>query len=281
MPCKVWVIKTDAWRYIMANNNTASTIPAFVLHSRPYRDTSAIVELFTKTHGRVTVVARGAKAAKCRYRGILQPFQPLLVSWTGRGEMFTLCAAEEESLPFYLTGQRLIVGLYINELLMRAMGRGDSHGALYNCYQHLLENISAEKTNIVSTKHEQAIRFFEMDLLAELGYGLMLGHESDTGVVVSADYQYYYHPSRGPLRVGDDSIAISTSEVEISGSTLLALHRRELNYPDELRYAKRLLRKTLAYHLGDKPLRSRRLFQHYRNNAKQDETTQHEVSNDN
>ncbi len=266
----------------MSNNkNTASTVPAFVLHSRPYRDTSAIVELFSQTHGRVTVVARGVKAAKCRYRGILQPFQPLLVSWVGRGEMFTLSSAEEESLPFVLTGQRLVVGLYINELLMRAMGRGDSHGDLYHCYQQLLKDFASEKTNIVSSRQERALRFFEMDLLAELGYGLMLSHEADSGAVVSADHHYYYHPSRGPVRVGDDSIAVSNSEVEISGSTLLALHRRELNYPDELRYAKRLLRKTLAYHLGDKPLRSRRLFQHYRSHTQQNDVSQHEVSHDN
>jgi len=265
---------------MVGRNNSVSSVSAFVLHSRPYRDTSAIVELFTETQGRVTVVARGVKAAKCRFRGILQPFQPLLVSWVGRGEMFTLSSAEEKSLPLTLIGQRLLVGLYINELLMRAMGKGDSHMNLYHCYQRLLEDISNKTANIVSENEERVLRLFEMDLLAELGYGLMLDYESDTGAMVSADHHYSYHPSRGPVRISDDSVAISGAEVELSGSTLLALHRRELNYPDELRYAKRLLRKTLAYHLGDKPLRSRRLFQHYRNNSKQSELIQHEANND-
>ncbi|MBL4852113.1 MAG: DNA repair protein RecO [Gammaproteobacteria bacterium] len=262
-------------------NNTVSTIAAFVLHSRPYRDTSAIVELFTETHGRVTVVARGVKAAKCRYRGILQPFQPLLVSWVGRGEMFTLSSAEEKSLPFTMVGQRLIIGLYINELLMRAMGRGDSHVALYHCYDKLLGHIASQKTHIISGKEEQVLRLFEMDLLAELGYGLMLDHESETGAMISTEHQYYYHPSRGPVRIDDNSVALSSVEVEISGAALLALRQRELSTPSELRYAKRLLRKALAYHLGDKPLRSRRLFQHYRNTTKLAKLPQHEVNNGN
>ncbi len=262
-------------------NNTVSSISAFVLHSRPYRDTSAIVELFTETHGRSTVVARGVKAAKCRYRGILQPFQPLLVSWTGRGEMFTLSSAEEKRLPFTLVGQRLVIGLYINELLMRAMGRGDSHATLYHRYEQLLENLSGTGKHNVNKDEECALRFFEMDLLAELGYGLMLDYESETGEQISGQHQYAYHPARGPVRVDDDSAMISNSEVEISGSTLLALHQRQLNYPDELRYAKRLLRKALAYHLGDKPLRSRRLFQQYRNIAVEKGLTQNEINHDN
>lgn len=261
-------------------NNTVSSVPAFVLHSRPYRDTSAIVELFTETHGRSTVVARGVKAAKCRYRGILQPFQPLLVSWTGRGEMFTLSSAEERSLPFTMLGQRLVIGLYINELLMRAMGRGDSHMRLYHRYEQLLEDLSHAGTHKVNQREECALRFFEMDLLSELGYGLMLDYDSETGEQVSGQYQYAYHPARGPMRIDDDSVMISNSEVEISGRTLLALHQRQLNYPDELRYAKRLLRKTLAFHLGDKPLRSRRLFQQYRNKAAQTGLTKNEINHD-
>lgn len=264
---------------VMAINST-SAMAAFVLHSRPYRDTSAIVELFTLKQGRVTVVARGVKSSKCRYRGILQPFQPLLVSWSGRGEMFSLCSAEEAGLPFTLAGQRLVVGLYLNELLMRAVGKGDSHGAVFNSYQQLLEVLAAEAVMHVSVRQEQALRLFEMDLLAELGYGLMLEHESDTGAAINSSLQYVYHPSRGPIQLDGDDITVSSSEVIVSGKTLLALARRELLEPDELRHAKRLLRKTLGYHLGDKPLRSRRLFQHHHRSVKRLDTSQHEAMND-
>lgn len=243
--------------------NSVSGIAAFVLHSRAYRDTSAIVELFTEAQGRVTVVARGVKSAKCRYRGILQPFQPLLVSWSGRGEMFSLSSAEEAGLPYTLLGQRLVVGLYINELLMRSLGKGDSHAEIYTAYQGLLMRLAETLGNVIGPEQEQALRLFEMELLRELGYGLILDHDISTGEPISADDYYLYHPARGPVRVDDASVAVSSMEVGVNGATLLALAQGISLSKDQLRYAKKLLRKTLVYHLGDKPLRSRRLFQSY------------------
>lgn len=259
--------------------NSVSGVPAFVLHSRAYRDTSAIVELFTETQGRVTVVARGVKSAKCRYRGILQPFQPLLVSWSGRGEMFTLSSAEEAGLPHALLGQRLVVGLYVNELLMRSLGKGDSHSEVYSSYKRLLISLAGSAANNIASEHEQALRFFEIDLLSELGYGLILDHDVESGEAINAEEDYLYHPARGPVQVDDDSVAVSNMEVAVSGETLQALAQGLSLNKDQLRYAKKLLRKTLVYHLGDKPLRSRRLFQSFR--SEKSMAIEQEIQNDN
>ncbi len=243
--------------------NSVSGIPAFVLHSRPYRDSSAIVELFTQSHGRVAVVARGVKSAKCRYRGILQPFQPLLVSWSGRGEMFSLSSAEETGLPYPVRGQHLVVGLYVNELLMRSLGKGDTHEEIYSAYQELLEQLAQGGEKTISMTQENALRFFEIELLSSLGYGLILDRDAGSGELINAKYSYMYHPARGPLLVDSDSVSSSAAEVRVSGATLIALEQQVRLNKERLIDAKRLLRNALMYHLGNKPLRSRRLFQQY------------------
>lgn len=261
----------------MATNNQVSHSAAYVLHSRPYRESSAIVEIFSEDHGRGSLVARGVKRPRCRYRGLLQPFQPLLVSWSGQGELATLTAAEEAGPPLPLTGQRLVVGLYINELLMRALQRGDGHNRLYRRYHDVLHRLATHASLRLTPQQEADLRLFELDLLTELGYGLLLDHEADSGAMVVAEQRYHYHPSRGPLLIDDRPSSFSVAEIEVPGKVLLGLAARDLLSCDGLQLAKRLLRRALAYHFGDKPLRSRRLFQSYRSAIKHDS---HEVVND-
>src|SRR6185437_10727813 len=112
--------------------------PAFVLHTRPYRDTSLLLEIFTPDYGRVSTLARGARGLRSRFKGLLQPFVPLLLSWYGKTELMTLSAAESQGKVLDLTGEKLLCGLYLNELLMRLLHRYDAHPQLYIVYQETL-----------------------------------------------------------------------------------------------------------------------------------------------
>jgi len=152
--------------------------PAYVLHQRAYRDTSAIVELFTPEHGRIGVVARGIKRPKSPWRGLLQPFQPLLVSWRGRGELKTLADVEAQGMALQLSSQPLVSGFYLNELLMRLVARFDAQLTLFGCYDASLRALAVVQDDVAL---ERVLRYFERDLLAALGYALVLDCEVETG----------------------------------------------------------------------------------------------------
>lgn len=222
--------------------------PAYVLHGRPYRDTSLLLEMFTPEHGRIGLVARGARGAKSKSRGLLQPFRALLVSWSGRGELQTLTAVEEASRPLLLRGENLVTGFYINELIMRLLERHDPHAHLFNVYAETLSRL-AEQPEV-----EWCLRVFEKRLLSELGYGLLLDREADTGKLLEADRIYRYQIERGPL---SDRDAVGVS---IYGRSLLSLHREELADAESRTEAKRLMRAVLGWYLGDRPLKSRDLI---------------------
>ena len=115
-----------------------STEPAYVLHNRSYRESSLLLETFTLNHGRVGLVARGARGQKSRWKGVLQPFRPLLIGWTRRGELATLTAAEQVAAPPPLRGEALFCGMYVNELMMRFLQRFDAHPGLFKQYRNLL-----------------------------------------------------------------------------------------------------------------------------------------------
>lgn len=130
-------------------SNSVLLESAYILHARAYRDTSLLLELFTQEHGRVSAVARGAKGARSRFKGLLQPFVPLVVSWSGKGELMTLLAAEANGIAHSLTGDALVCGIYLNELLMRLLHRYDAHSILYQNYRQALCGLQ-EKTSQVS-----------------------------------------------------------------------------------------------------------------------------------
>lgn len=227
--------------------------PAYILHARSYRDTSYLLELFTHEHGRVSAVARGARGARSRYKGLLQPFVPLLVSWYGRSELMTLSAAEPNGMPHSLNGDILLCGLYINELLMRLLHRYDSHPLLFQAYQRALLTLPKQHSQHI------VLREFEKQLLGELGYALQLDRETHTGVMVHPEQSYHFDPHHGlsscmTLREGENSYSV------FSGKSLLALHKGEFEQENYLRDAKRLLRIALRRLLGDKPIKSRELF---------------------
>lgn len=221
--------------------------PAFVLHTRQYRDTSYLVELFTKDYGRLTVVARGARSMKSKLHGTLVPFLPLLVSFSGKGELRTLHQAEADGVHYDLRDNMFLSGFYLNELLVRLLPRHEAYPHIYQAYQHTLNAM------VVSKQLEPELRLFEKTLLANLGYGLQLNRTLDNELVVEEEQYVFVYGS-----------GLSKAKTEhpnnFSGKHLLALHTEKFTTIDELRDAKRLLRSVLAVLLGNKPLKSRELF---------------------
>ena len=236
--------------------------PAFVLHRRDFRNSSLIVEAFTPEFGRVGLVARGVRGKRSEKNALLQCFRPLLISWTGKGELYTLTNVEAESFVSPVAGAAYASCFYLNELLMRLLQRDDAHEEIYALYQQALQDIQS-----APSATERVLRLFEKHLLQELGYGLMLDCEADTGQVVDENAEYCYEPERGPVpRV----IGRVASGPVISGHSLLSLARNELADADSLRESKRLMRAILREYLGDKPLQSRMLY----NQAKPQSTTE-------
>lgn len=229
--------------------------PAYVLHRRPYRDTSALLDVFTPEFGRVGLVARGARQAKSRSAALLQPFQPVWVSWSGSGELCTLSTVEDAGAARWLTGVSLMSGLYLNELLVRLLHRFDPHPSLFACYENVLAELAQPPEE---SALEASLRIFENRLLAEIGYGLVLEHEADSDVPIEAARVYAYHVGEGPrpYETSRDANSILT----VHGATLLAIARECFSDVESLREAKRLMRAALVVQLGSKPLASRRLF---------------------
>lgn len=222
----------------------------YILHSRPYRDSSALLEVFSREHGRVALVARGVRGPKSKLRAVLQPFRPVLLSWLARGDLGTLTDAEPHSMAHALAGRALLSAYYLNELLQRLTHRHDPHPQLYDAYCAALQGLND------AGQMERVLRLFEKRLLQELGYGLVLDHDVRSDTPVDAACWYDYQLERGPVLTAADA----GHGLVLRGSSLLALQRDELDDAASLRDSKRLMRAVLAIYLGDKPLKSRDLF---------------------
>jgi DNA repair protein RecO (recombination protein O) len=230
-------------------SNRVDLEPAFVLHTRAYRNSSLVVELFTMRHGRMGMMARSARGPRSRYQGNLQLFSPLLVSWTGRSNLKNLGNIELCGLSYQLEGSALLCGFYLNELLMRLMNHEDPYPKIYEYYQTTLNTL--EQGGLI----EPQLRYFEKNLLNELGYGIPLTHDITSGCEVSAAGFYRYLPERGFVQCENGA---DTSV--FPGSVLLAFHEEALIDQVDLKLIKRLMRFVLARHLGDKPVFSREIL---------------------
>ena len=234
--------------------------PVWVLHSRPYRETSLIVDLLSRDHGKVSVVVNGArgsatKKGRPRRGQLLQPFTELLVSWTGKTELKTLKALEQgRVVP--LVGERLFCGLYANELLQRLLQPWQAVDGLPDLYQWLIDHLVDNDLPL-----EPLLRLFEKQLLECLGYGLPLGFEAESGVQISAGQYYRYDPASGFWPLAEGCSLSGYSMNSFSGATLLGFAQNSVQSNDALPELKRLMRMALAPLLGEKPLRSRELFQ--------------------
>lgn len=227
--------------------------PCYVLHRRPYRDTSRILELFTRDFGRMTVFARGARGGKkaaSSLGSMLQPFQRLLASWSGRGEAGQLTGAEFDGGYRELPAARLMSGYYLNELLMRLFERQDAHAEVFDLYDVALQRLA-------SPAHEEAgvLRAFERRLLESLGYGLALTHDID-GRAIDPLRIYRYRIERG----AELCDGVADAPLTFSGASLLALAEDRLNEPATRADARRLLRAALDRYLEGRALRSREVL---------------------
>lgn len=220
----------------------------FVLHTRPYRETSQLVTLFTAGNGRFNAVSRASRQR--RGGNQLRPFSLLRLSWRGRTDLKTLDAVEAAATPLVLTGEKLFVGLYLNELLARLLHEHDPCPPLFERYQKTLELVAT------ATVVEPVLRFFELMLLEDLGYGLRLDVEMDSGEPVAAGQRYLFFPGEG-VRVYQPGEPVSHL---FKGDQLLAIAELQFDSEEVLRSAKRLSRLALEPYLGNKPLTSRELF---------------------
>lgn len=252
-PCAVWDTRMTDRRVLLQ--------PAYVLHQRAYRDTSALVELFSPEHGRVGVVAKGVRGKKSRWRGILQVFQPLLVSWTLRGELGTLTAAESQGPALMQAPEFIASGFYLNEILMRLLTRHDPHAELFGAYDSVLRDVAAIESGDAEAniQLESLLRKFELQMLTSLGYGLVLDHDVESGAPVCLKQEYSYLFERGPVALTSAGV-VREAVASISGETLLALQAGDLSGQRTRREAKHLLRAILGQYLGSKPLFSRQLM---------------------
>ncbi|MGL9733293.1 MAG: DNA repair protein RecO [Symbiopectobacterium sp.] len=223
---------------------------AFVLHGRPYSETSLLLDLFTEDEGRVRVLAKGARARRSPLKGYLQPFTPLLACWGGCGELKTLRNAEPVSLALPLTSVILYSGLYINELLVRVLEHETNFSALFFDYLHCLQKLAA-----LSSSPEPALRRFELALLGYLGYGVDFLHCAGSGEPVSDTMTYRYCEEKGFIA------SMIVDQHSFTGYELRALAARQFPDAQTLLAAKRFTRMALKPYLGGKPLKSRELFQ--------------------
>lgn len=224
--------------------------PAFILHYRRYRDTSIIFDLFTQYFGRFSAVARGALGPKPRFKGLLQPFVPLLVSYYGAGELKSIKNVDFFAQPNRLSGDKLLIGLYVNELLNRLLGTYDPLETVYTMYTQLVRQL--EKTDDV----EPLLRRFEFLLLSELGYGISFQSEVATGREIVADRNYIFDADEGFTSVS----SIETREFVCKGVHLLAINDDDFTRDDVRIVAKKIIRIALRPLLGNRPLNSRTLF---------------------
>lgn len=228
--------------------------PAFILHHRDYSETSLLLEVLTVRHGRLGIIAKGARRANSRMRGVLKPFQRLLIGWCGKGELAVLTSAESADSAITPEGQALYCGFYMNEVLLRLLHRHDPHEGLFDAYQTALQRLHRDDSN------EMVLRIFEKHLLRELGYGLVLDYDVADKTPIDAQAMYDYILDRGPVRLAHPQLHRPAEGVRIRGASLQALERETLSNPVVLRDVKSLMRAVLALHLGDRPLHSRKLF---------------------
>ena len=233
-----------------AHKHRLENEPAFVLHNYPFRETSLLLEVFSRNHGRLALVARGARRPRSALRGVLMNFQPLALSWFGKGEVRTLHSAEWQGGQPQLQGTALLCGFYLNELLLNLMARDDPHEQLFDYYQQTMQRLAHEED------HAATLRCFEKHLLQELGYALLLEREADSGRPIDSDANYRYIIERGAIADTPDA----SEGLAVSGKTLLDMAADNYRDTASARQGKQLMRMLINHYLSGKPLHTRELI---------------------
>ncbi|HEY5715544.1 MAG TPA: DNA repair protein RecO [Psychromonas sp.] len=223
---------------------------AFILHRRPYGETSQLVYLFCEDVGKVSLIYKGGRSSTRMKRGMAQPFTLLQVSYFGRGSLKTVKSVEAKTQVVPLIGQRLFIAMYINELLYRLLQDETACDGLFECYQKTLLTIAADNDPQI------ALRLFELTLIETLGYGVNFSEDIYSGELIESGCEYQYLQQEGFFA----KQAIHKKHDVYTGEDIIALGRRDFSDPNVLKSSKRFCRQALAHLLGGKPLHSRTLF---------------------
>lgn len=225
--------------------------PAYLLHSRPFRDTSLLLDFLTHDFGRVSLIAKGVRRPNSKLRGLLQLFVPLQISFSGKHDLKTLTQAEVMGSASLLRGDALFSMMYVNELLTRLIHSHETDETLFNIYHMTLVAIHRGEAL------EPLLRRFELTLLESMGYGIDFDCDAESGNSIDSDAHYVFLADAGFVR----TLALGTADQPVyAGSALQAIGRGDYSENSTRQQAKRLLRRLLAPYLGDKPLASRKLF---------------------
>ncbi|MGI9203001.1 MAG: DNA repair protein RecO [Woeseiaceae bacterium] len=230
--------------------------PAWLLHHRPFRDSSRILDVLSQDYGRLSVVARGSRSANSKLKGLLRPFLPLQLSWFIRTDLGTLTGAEMNGAPITLTGDALLSAYYINELLLNLLHRHDPQPEIFEAYRNTMEALQGQ------IEVASQLRRFELEMLRLLGYAVNLDHDTESDADLDVAQCYEYHVERGPVPV-----TRKEGPMVFSGSELIAIRNQDFSDPRVLRNAGRLLRQVIAWHLNGKELKSRKVLKELRRGA--------------
>lgn len=217
----------------------------FILHRRPYSESSLLVDVFTREHGRLTLIAKGSRRNKQRSAGLFIPFKPLLLSWSGKGNLPVLTDIESCRFALDLKAPARACGYYANELLLKLLHRYDSNEKLFDRYQESL--FALEK----GMDPHSALRIFEKHLLREIGFALILDHDALSGEAIKEDAYYDYVPEKGPVH------SLAPDAFATSGQTLIAFKNEKFKTREQLQEAMRLTRKLIDLQLNGKTLHTR------------------------
>jgi DNA repair protein RecO (recombination protein O) len=218
--------------------------PGYILHTYPYRETSLIVEAFTRRHGRLALLARGARRPRSAMRGMLLSFQPLQLAWSGSGELATLVRAEWGGALHPLSGRGLMCGFYVNELVLRLLPREDAHETLFDHYAAAIAALAGRDP------FSAILRAFEKRLLAELGYAPLLDRDAASGAPIDPGGRYRYEPDRGP-------VPGNGGDITVSGRTLLDLAADDYTRAETRDEARMLMRSLIGQRLHGQVLHTR------------------------
>ncbi len=234
----------------MSSQRRVQQQAAFILHHRPFRDSSQILDVLSRDHGKLAVVARGSRGARSRLKGVLRPFMPLSMSWVIKSDLGTLTGAEVRGAPLSLSGDALLSGYYVNELILHLLHRHDPQPEIFAAYGQTIHALAGAGTDIAPV-----LRQFEMELLRFSGYALNLDHESGSAEPLDPGQHYEYRMEQG-------AVAVSRSDgpLVFSGATLTAIAGQQFGDAGVLRAATRLMREVISFHLGGKELKSRKVL---------------------
>ena len=223
---------------------------AFILHHRPFRDTSQILDVFSQDHGKIAVVARGSRRGRSRLKGVLRPFMPLFMSWVIRSDLGTLTGAEVRGAPISLAGEALLSGYYVNELVLHFLHRHDPQPEVFGAYAETVGQLAVTGVSIAAV-----LRQFEMALLRHSGYALNLDHESGSSEPIEPARSYEYRMEQGAVPVRR-----TEGPLVFDGATLAGIAAQKFDDPAILRAAGRLMREVVSFHLGGRELKSRKVL---------------------